>query len=82
MLYIETILETMPYGKTKPVKVKAIGEYNRYDLRIDTLDVGDIRIRKHNSRNTENANGERGDLWVRELVEFIPTDSYAIYRIR
>ena len=82
MLYIETILETMPYGKTKPVKVKAIGEYNRYDLRIDTLDVGDIRIRKHNSRNTENANGKRGDLWVRELVEFIPTDSYAIYRIR
>jgi hypothetical protein len=44
MLYIETILETMPYGKSKAVKVKALEEYNQYNLCIDTFDVGDTRV--------------------------------------
>ena len=51
MLYIETILETMPYGKSKAVKVKALEEYNQYNLCIDTFDVGDTRVQKQNSRN-------------------------------
>jgi len=77
MLYIDRILETMPYGKTKPIKVKDIktGEISNRMMYFQTCNVvgrPGYLLRNHLSRVTLKQQEIEGI--IHEIIEEIPKE--------